>query len=187
MKVWSLYVPNGRGLDDPHFTYKLHWLEALRAYTQRTLAAQPDLPLALLEQRLARDGVVHAHQLPEQRHRRRELRVELDLHALLELAHHGDGTRARLARGLQHRQFSALVRYHLPYVISDTHPQVYRHARGLLDDGRVNGAEERLDGRELLGVRRGGGIAAEEADVKVGLGELEQLAAVPARRRAAHR
>ena len=43
VKVWSLYVPNGRGLDDPHFTYKLHWLEALRAYTQRTLAAQPDL------------------------------------------------------------------------------------------------------------------------------------------------
>ncbi len=48
VKVWSLYVPNGRGLDDPHFTYKLHWLEALRAYTQRTLAAQPDLPLALV-------------------------------------------------------------------------------------------------------------------------------------------
>lgn len=48
VKVWSLYVPNGRGLDDPHFTYKLHWLEALRAYTQSTLAAQPDLPLALV-------------------------------------------------------------------------------------------------------------------------------------------
>ncbi|MCK6079330.1 exodeoxyribonuclease III [Microbacterium sp. EYE_5] len=48
VKVWSLYVPNGRGLDDPHFTYKLHWLEALRAYTQHTLAAQPGLPLALV-------------------------------------------------------------------------------------------------------------------------------------------
>lgn len=48
VKVWSLYVPNGRGLDDPHFTYKLHWLEALRAYTQTTLAAHPDLPLALV-------------------------------------------------------------------------------------------------------------------------------------------
>ncbi len=48
VKVWSLYVPNGRGLDDPHFAYKLHWLEALRAYTQSTLAAQPGLPLALV-------------------------------------------------------------------------------------------------------------------------------------------
>jgi hypothetical protein len=53
-------------------------------------------------------------------------------------------------------------------------------SRGLLNDGRVNGAEERLDGRELLGVRRGGGIAAEEADVKVGLGELEHLAVLGA-------
>lgn len=48
VKVWSLYVPNGRGLHDPHFAYKLHWLEALRAYTQSTLAAQPGLPLALV-------------------------------------------------------------------------------------------------------------------------------------------
>ncbi|MEV8025512.1 exodeoxyribonuclease III [Microbacterium sp. NPDC080220] len=48
VKVWSLYVPNGRGLDDPHFAYKLHWLEALRAYTQSTLAAHPELPLALV-------------------------------------------------------------------------------------------------------------------------------------------
>lgn len=48
VRVWSLYVPNGRGLDDPHYTYKLRWLEALRAYTSSTLAAQPDLPLALV-------------------------------------------------------------------------------------------------------------------------------------------
>lgn len=48
VRVWSLYVPNGRGLDDPHYTYKLRWLEALREYTSSTLAAQPDLPLALV-------------------------------------------------------------------------------------------------------------------------------------------
>ncbi len=30
MRVWSLYVPNGRAPDDPHFTYKLAWLGALR-------------------------------------------------------------------------------------------------------------------------------------------------------------
>ncbi len=45
--VWSLYVPNGRSLDDPHYTYKLHWLEALRQYTADTLRAHPDLPFAL--------------------------------------------------------------------------------------------------------------------------------------------
>ena len=33
VRVWSLYVPNGRSLDDPHFDYKLRWLEALRTAT----------------------------------------------------------------------------------------------------------------------------------------------------------
>ncbi len=48
VRVWSLYVPNGRGLDDPHYVYKLHWLKALRDYTAQTLAGTPDLPLALV-------------------------------------------------------------------------------------------------------------------------------------------
>ena len=48
VRVWSLYVPNGRGLDDPHFAYKLRFFEALRAYTAATLASDPDLPLALV-------------------------------------------------------------------------------------------------------------------------------------------
>ncbi|WP_182346591.1 exodeoxyribonuclease III [Tomitella gaofuii] len=30
VRVWSLYVPNGRELDDPHYTYKLDWLAKLR-------------------------------------------------------------------------------------------------------------------------------------------------------------
>lgn len=30
VRLWSLYVPNGRSLDDPHFDYKLRWLESLR-------------------------------------------------------------------------------------------------------------------------------------------------------------
>ncbi len=29
-RVWSVYVPNGRALDNPHFAYKLSWLAALR-------------------------------------------------------------------------------------------------------------------------------------------------------------
>ena len=48
VKVWSLYVPNGRSLDDPHYAYKLRWLEALRQHTADALAAQPDLSLALV-------------------------------------------------------------------------------------------------------------------------------------------
>ncbi|MGH7721526.1 MAG: exodeoxyribonuclease III [Candidatus Dormibacteria bacterium] len=31
LRVWSLYVPNGRTVDSPHFAYKLEWLSALRA------------------------------------------------------------------------------------------------------------------------------------------------------------
>src|SRR5262245_10235770 len=30
IRIWSLYVPNGRTPDDPHFAYKLAWLTALR-------------------------------------------------------------------------------------------------------------------------------------------------------------
>lgn len=48
VRVWSLYVPNGRSLNDPHYQYKLRWLEALREATRAELAAQPDLPLALV-------------------------------------------------------------------------------------------------------------------------------------------
>ncbi|MFS0910725.1 exodeoxyribonuclease III [Microbacterium sp. 179-I 3D2 NHS] len=48
VRVWSLYVPNGRSLDDPHYIYKLHWLDALKKATAAELAASPDLPLALV-------------------------------------------------------------------------------------------------------------------------------------------
>ena len=30
VRVWSLYVPNGRKVDDPHYLYKLDWLARLR-------------------------------------------------------------------------------------------------------------------------------------------------------------
>ena len=48
VRVWSLYVPNGRSLNDEHYHYKLHWLEALRTATGAELAATPNLPLALV-------------------------------------------------------------------------------------------------------------------------------------------
>jgi exodeoxyribonuclease-3 len=42
VEVWSVYVPNGRAVGDPHFDYKLSWLEALRGYGAASLAADPD-------------------------------------------------------------------------------------------------------------------------------------------------
>src|SRR5699024_1604039 len=30
VRVWSLYIPNGRALEDPHMEYKLGWLAGLR-------------------------------------------------------------------------------------------------------------------------------------------------------------
>ncbi|GAA2869570.1 exodeoxyribonuclease III [Microbacterium arabinogalactanolyticum] len=48
VRVWSLYVPNGRSLDDPHMAYKLHWLDALRTATAAEIAANPSRPLALV-------------------------------------------------------------------------------------------------------------------------------------------
>src|SRR5689334_20246947 len=30
VRIWSLYVPNGRKVDDPHYVYKLDWLARLK-------------------------------------------------------------------------------------------------------------------------------------------------------------
>ena len=30
VRVWSLYIPNGRTTEDPHYAYKLEWLKQLR-------------------------------------------------------------------------------------------------------------------------------------------------------------
>ncbi|TKJ22851.1 exodeoxyribonuclease III [Blastococcus sp. CCUG 61487] len=48
VRVWSLYVPNGRALADPHLDYKLAWLDALRTAASRWLAERPELPTALV-------------------------------------------------------------------------------------------------------------------------------------------
>ncbi len=48
LRLWSLYVPNGRSLDDPHFAYKLEWLSAHRANAERWIDEHPELPLALM-------------------------------------------------------------------------------------------------------------------------------------------
>ncbi|WP_020105310.1 exodeoxyribonuclease III [Nocardia sp. 348MFTsu5.1] len=47
VRVWSLYVPNGRTLTDPHYTYKLEWLAALRENADKWLADDPQAQIAL--------------------------------------------------------------------------------------------------------------------------------------------
>lgn len=47
VRLWSLYVPNGRELAHPHYEYKLAWLEALRRSVIDWLADAPDRALAL--------------------------------------------------------------------------------------------------------------------------------------------
>lgn len=47
-RLWSLYVPNGRDLDNPHFPYKLEWLANLAAETKLWIDSNPDTPLALM-------------------------------------------------------------------------------------------------------------------------------------------
>ena len=47
VRVHSLYVPNGRELDHPHYDYKLEWYRALTAEVARHLSAEPDDRLVL--------------------------------------------------------------------------------------------------------------------------------------------
>lgn len=47
VRLWSLYVPNGRGLDDPHMDYKLRFLRALADDSARWMRENPGAALAL--------------------------------------------------------------------------------------------------------------------------------------------
>lgn len=48
VRVWSLYVPNGRDLADPHLTYKLDWLARLRDAATGWLVDDPRARIALV-------------------------------------------------------------------------------------------------------------------------------------------
>jgi exodeoxyribonuclease-3 len=48
IRLWSLYVPNGRSLDDPHMAYKIEWLNRLAADTSEWMAQHPNAPIALM-------------------------------------------------------------------------------------------------------------------------------------------
>jgi len=43
VRVWSVYVPNGRTPEDPHYAYKLAWLGAIRPALADEMAAHRDL------------------------------------------------------------------------------------------------------------------------------------------------
>jgi exodeoxyribonuclease-3 len=43
VRVWSVYVPNGRTVDSEHYGYKLAWLAALRAALAPEVATHPKL------------------------------------------------------------------------------------------------------------------------------------------------
>lgn len=47
VRVWSVYVPNGREVGHPHYTYKLEWLAALRDTATAELAGRTS-PWAVL-------------------------------------------------------------------------------------------------------------------------------------------
>ena len=48
VRVWSVYVPNGREVDHPHFSYKLQWFQALRATAAAELAQAPERPFTII-------------------------------------------------------------------------------------------------------------------------------------------
>ena len=48
VRIWSLYVPNGRALDDEHMGYKLNWLDALKQESAGWLEQNPQAQIALM-------------------------------------------------------------------------------------------------------------------------------------------
>jgi len=48
VRVWSVYVPNGREPDHDHFAYKLSWFDALRQTVAADLRTAPEQPLAVI-------------------------------------------------------------------------------------------------------------------------------------------
>lgn len=48
MRLWSLYVPNGRSLDDPHLIYKLDWFAKLRSSSEAWMTANAGHAFAIM-------------------------------------------------------------------------------------------------------------------------------------------
>jgi len=48
VRVWSVYVPNGREPDHDHYAYKLRWFSALRATVRNEMSETPGTPYAVI-------------------------------------------------------------------------------------------------------------------------------------------
>ena len=48
VRIWSVYVPNGRNIHDPHMLYKVDWLNRLRDAAKTWLDKDPDAAIALM-------------------------------------------------------------------------------------------------------------------------------------------
>ncbi|APF40870.1 exodeoxyribonuclease III [Neomicrococcus aestuarii] len=48
VRIWSLYVPNGRALDDEHMPYKRQWLDTLKNHAKSWVAEDPAAKIALM-------------------------------------------------------------------------------------------------------------------------------------------
>lgn len=48
VRIWSLYVPNGREPGHAHYDYKLAWLSALKQTAAAELSAHTEMPFALI-------------------------------------------------------------------------------------------------------------------------------------------
>jgi exodeoxyribonuclease-3 len=48
VRVWSVYVPNGREPSHAHYGYKLAWFDALRRTVDSELASAPERPFAVI-------------------------------------------------------------------------------------------------------------------------------------------
>lgn len=98
VRFWSLYVPNGRALDSPHYPYKLAWLAGLREALAPEVAAGPvvvmgDFNIAPADEDVwdVRSFVGSTHVTPEER---RALAALQDLGLVDVRARPGKGDRA---------------------------------------------------------------------------------------------
>lgn len=48
IRLWSVYVPNGREPDHPHYSYKLDWLEVMRDMAAAEISAAPEQPFTII-------------------------------------------------------------------------------------------------------------------------------------------
>ncbi|WP_193608849.1 exodeoxyribonuclease III [Nocardioides lijunqiniae] len=156
VRVWSLYVPNGRKVDDPHYLYKLEWLAALReaALTWR------DGPTALV-------GDWNIAPLDED---------VFDIRQFATSTHVTPRERAAFQRFLDDG-YVDVVRPHTPgpevYTYWDYYRQRYERNRGLRIDFVLGSAPfaERVTGAFIDREERAGQGASDHAPVVVDLAD----------------